>query len=140
LGQAVESGVVSVNDQLINEWIKIIKSVEDFKRESQKILSEGKASTTKIFEIILAGAFALHVSDIHVEPTEEDVRVRMRLDGMLHDVLSIPLSAFHFFKSRLKILSGVRLNADARAQDGRFTIRVGGIKEVEVRVSLLPGQ
>jgi type II secretory ATPase GspE/PulE/Tfp pilus assembly ATPase PilB-like protein len=139
-GQAVESGVVSVNDQLINEWIKIIKSVEDFKRESQKILSEGKASTTKIFEIILAGAFALHVSDIHVEPTEEDVRVRMRLDGMLHDVLSIPLSAFHFFKSRLKILSGVRLNADARAQDGRFTIRVGGIKEVEVRVSLLPGQ
>jgi type IV pilus assembly protein PilB len=139
-GEAVESGVVSVNDKLINEWIDIIKSVEDFKRESTKLLSEGKASTTKVFEIILAGAFALKVSDIHVEPTDTDVRVRMRLDGMLHDVLSIPLSAFHFFKSRLKILSGVRLNADARAQDGRFTIRVGGIKEVEVRVSLLPGQ
>lgn len=138
-GEAVESGVVSVNDKLINEWIQIIKSVEDFKKESKKILAEGKQSTTKVFEIILAGAYALGVSDIHIEPTEEDVRVRMRLDGMLHDVLSIPLSAFHFFRSRLKILSGVKLNNEAKAQDGRFTIRIAN-KEVEVRVSLIPGQ
>lgn len=137
-GQAVESGVVSVNDQLINEWIEIIKSVEDFKRESQKVLSEGKSSTTKIFEIILAGAYALDASDIHVEPENDDIRVRMRLDGMLHDVLSIPIATFHFFKSRLKILSGVRLNNENKAQDGRFTIRIAG-KEVEVRVSLIPG-
>lgn len=138
-GQAVESGVVSVNDKLINEWIEIIKSVEDFKRESAKVLSEGKASTTKIFEVILAGAYALGASDIHVEPEEGDVRVRMRLDGMLHDVLSIPIGTFHFFRSRLKILSGVRLNNENKAQDGRFTIRIAG-KEVEVRVSLIPGQ
>jgi type IV pilus assembly protein PilB len=139
-GTAVESGVVSVDDKLINEWIETIKSVEDFKREANKLLSEGKASTTKIFEVILAGAFALHVSDIHIEPEDAEIRVRMRLDGMLHDVLSISLQAFHFFRSRLKILSGVRLNSDGKAQDGRFTIRVGGIKEVEVRVSLIPGQ
>jgi type II secretory ATPase GspE/PulE/Tfp pilus assembly ATPase PilB-like protein len=138
-GEAVESGVVSVNDKLIDEWIKVIKSVEDFKRESQKVLAEGKQSTTKVFEVILAGAYALGVSDIHIEPTDADVRVRMRLDGMLHDVMSIPLTAFHFFRSRLKILSGVRLNSDNKAQDGRFTIRIAG-KEVEVRVSLIPGQ
>jgi len=138
-GNAVESGVVSVNDQLINEWIEIIKSVEDFKKEAAKVLGEGKASTTKIFEVILAGAYALGVSDIHVEPEEEEIRVRMRLDGMLHDVLSIPIQAFHFLKSRLKILSGVKLNSDNRAQDGRFTIRIAQ-KEVEVRVSLIPGQ
>jgi type II secretory ATPase GspE/PulE/Tfp pilus assembly ATPase PilB-like protein len=138
-GQAVESGVVNVNDQLINEWIQIIKSVEDFKKESAKVLSEGKSSTTKIFEVILAGAYALGVSDIHIEPTEGDTRVRMRLDGMLHDVLLIPGAAFHFFKSRLKILAGVRLNNNEKAQDGRFTIRIAN-KEVEVRVSLIPGQ
>lgn len=79
-GQAVESGVVSVNDALINSFVETIKSVEDFKRESTKILSEGKQSTTKIFEVILAGAYALGVSDIHVEPEENDIRVRMRLD------------------------------------------------------------
>lgn len=138
-GEAVESGVVNVNDELINNWIKIIKSVEDFKKEANKVLSEGKQSTTKIFEVMLAGAYALGVSDIHVEPEGDDIRIRMRLDGMLHDVLSIPIAAFHFFKSRLKIISGVRLNNDAKAQDGRFTIRIAG-KEVEVRVSLIPGQ
>ncbi len=137
-GQAVESGVVSVNDALIAEWIRIIKSVEDFKRESGKILSEGKSSTTKIFEVILAGAYALGVSDIHIEPENEDIRVRFRLDGMLHDVLSMPVGPFHFFRSRLKILAGVRLNNSAKAQDGRFTIRIDS-KEVEVRVSLIPG-
>lgn len=137
-GQAVESGVVSVNDQLIAEWIKVIKSVEDFKRESTKVLNEGKSSTTKIFEIILAGSYALGASDIHIEPGEDEIRVRYRLDGMLHDVLSIPVQAFHFFKSRLKILSGLKLNHDSKAQDGRFTIRIDG-KEVEVRVSLIPG-
>lgn len=138
-GVAVEGGVVSVNDQLINEWIQIIKSVEDFKVEAAKILTESKSSTTKIFEVILAGAYALGVSDIHVEPEEDNVRIRMRLDGMLHDVLEIPLKTFHFFKSRMKILAGVKLNHDAKAQDGRFTIRINN-KEVEVRVSLIPGQ
>jgi type IV pilus assembly protein PilB len=137
-GSAVESGVVSVNDKLIAEWIEIIKSVEDFKKEAQKVLGD-KASTTKVFEVILAGAYALGVSDVHVEPESESIRVRMRLDGMLHDVLEIPLQTFHFFKSRLKILAGVKLNHDAKAQDGRFTIRIAG-KEVEVRVSLIPGQ
>jgi type IV pilus assembly protein PilB len=137
-GEAVESGVVSVNDKLINEWIQIIKSVEDFKRESEKVLTEGKSSTTKVFEVILAGAYALGVSDIHIEPQEDDIRVRYRMDGMLHDVLLIPLATFHFFKSRLKILSGVKLNHMNKAQDGRFTIRIAG-KEVEVRVSLIPG-
>jgi len=137
-GEAVEGGVISVNDKLIDEWIEIIKSVEDFKTESSKVLSEGKSSTTKIFEVILAGAYALGVSDIHIEPEEGDIRVRFRLDGILHDVLTIPVGAFHFFKSRLKILAGVKLNHDAKAQDGRFTIRISG-KEVEVRVSLIPG-
>ena len=137
-GEAGESGVVSVNDKLINEWIQIIKSVEDFKAEAKKVLGE-KASTTKVFEVILAGAYALGVSDIHVEPENENIRVRMRLDGMLHDVLEIPLQTFHFFKSRLKILAGVKLNHDAKAQDGRFTVRIDN-KEVEIRVSLIPGQ
>jgi type IV pilus assembly protein PilB len=138
-GEAVESGVVSVNDKLIKEWIEIIKSVDDFKRESQKVLTENKSSTTKIFEVILAGSYALDASDIHVEPEEDLVRVRFRLDGVLHDVLNIPLPTFHFFRSRLKILSGVKLNHDAQAQDGRFTIRIDD-KEVEVRVSIIPGQ
>lgn len=137
-GSAVESGVMSVNDKLISEWIEKMKSVDDFKVEAKKVLGD-KASTSKTFEVIFAGAYALGVSDVHVEPENENIRVRMRLDGMLHDVLEIQLQQWHFFKSRLKILAGVKLNHDARAQDGRFTVRVDN-KEVEIRVSLIPGQ
>jgi type IV pilus assembly protein PilB len=136
--QVVTTGVVSVNENLIDEYIKNIKSVGDFKTISDKTLSEGKSSTTKIFEIILAGAYALKSSDIHIEPGENVVRVRFRLDGVLHDILEVPSTSYHFFKSRLKIVSGVKLNQAKEAQDGRFTIAVGA-KAIEVRVSIIPG-
>jgi type IV pilus assembly protein PilB len=135
---AVDVGVISINEKMMGEFIGQIHSVADFKKVSDAMLAEGKTSTTKFFEIILAGAYALGVSDIHIEPTEVEVRVRYRLDGVLHDVLAIPTQAFHFFKSRLKILAGVRLNQDAKAQDGRFTIRIKD-KDIEVRVSIIPG-
>jgi type IV pilus assembly protein PilB len=134
-----EVGVVNVNEKMMNEFIKNIKTVENFKEESQKILAEGRQSISKIFEIILAGAYSLSASDIHIEPNETEIRVRYRLDGVLHDTLSIPIAMSNLFKSRLKILSGVKLNQATEAQDGRFSIRVGGGKEVEVRVSLIPG-
>jgi type IV pilus assembly protein PilB len=137
-GQNVTSGVVSVNENLIDEYAKSIKSVSDFKTVSEATLSEGKASITKMFEIILAGAYSLRASDIHIEPGEKEVRVRYRLDGVLHDVLNIPSQGYHFFKSRLKIVSGVKLNQAKEAQDGRFTIRIGA-KDIEVRVSIIPG-
>jgi type IV pilus assembly protein PilB len=135
---AVDVGVISVNEKIMKEFADQIHSVADFKNVSDKMLAEGKTSTTKFFEIILAGAYSLGISDIHIEPTETIVRVRYRLDGVLHDVLEIPSQAFHFFKSRLKILAGVRLNQDAKAQDGRFTIRITE-KDIEVRVSIIPG-
>ena len=134
----VSSGVVTVNESLIDDYTKNIKSVFDFKDISKKTLEEGKASITKIFEIILAGAYALKASDIHIEPGDKEVRVRFRLDGMLHDVLTIPSQGYHFFKSRLKIVSGVKLNQAKEAQDGRFTIKIGQ-KDIEVRVSIIPG-
>lgn len=136
--QNVSSGVVSINQNLIDDYTKSIKSVFDFKDISKKTLEEGKASITKVFEIILAGAYSLKASDIHIEPAEKEVRVRFRLDGMLHDVLAIPSQGYHFFKSRLKIVSGVKLNQAKEAQDGRFTIKIGQ-KDIEVRVSIIPG-
>lgn len=134
----VASGIVSVNSSMIDEYVQNIHSVEDFIEVSTKALEDGKQSITKIFEIILAGAYALHASDIHIEPEEDEVRIRFRLDGVLHNVLGVPTSAYHFFKSRLKILSGVKLNQVSSAQDGRFTIDITH-KEIEVRVSIIPG-
>ncbi len=134
----VVSGVVSVNAEMMDDFILNIKRFQDFIEISKKILSEGKQSTTKLFEVILAGAYALKSSDIHIEPSENMVRVRFRLDGVLHDVLEIPNVSYGFFKSRLKILSGVKLNQLKEAQDGRFTIDLMS-KKIEVRVSIIPG-
>ncbi|OGG92692.1 hypothetical protein A2609_00520 [Candidatus Kaiserbacteria bacterium RIFOXYD1_FULL_47_14] len=91
-----------------------------------------------IFEIILAGAFALRSSDIHFEPEEEKTRMRLRIDGILVDTYFFDPATYHQINSRIKLLSGVKLNIANRAQDGRFSVSSNG-GEVEMRVSFIPG-
>ena len=93
---------------------------------------------SRIFEIILAGAFALRSSDIHFEPSETSTRLRLRVDGVLTDTYSFDPATYHQINSRIKLLSGVKLNVTNRAQDGRFSVsREKG--DVEMRVSFIPG-
>lgn len=96
------------------------------------------AEVTELINGIFASAFALHASDIHIEPEETGVRLRLRLDGELTDAFTFDPHMYHFVNSRLKLLSGMKLNIRDRAQDGRFTVDVGGT-EVDVRASLIPG-
>ncbi len=98
--------------------------------------------TTEALEIILAGALSTNASDIHIEPEEKGARLRFRLDGVLRDVTQLPPQLYRLLLSRLKLLSELKLNVKDRAQDGRFTIKIGEdnkISEVEVRTSSLPG-
>jgi type IV pilus assembly protein PilB len=91
-----------------------------------------------VFEGILASALLLKASDIHFEPEEETVRMRLRLDGQLTDVYAFDTHSYHLLESRIKILSGLKLNVENRAQDGRFTVAIHGI-EIEIRTSIIPG-
>jgi len=93
---------------------------------------------TRILEVILAGALSTGASDVHFEPEETDVRLRYRLDGVLVDVLTFDPETYKLVVSRLKLLSGLKLNIDASAQDGRFSIKIKGA-EIELRTSILPG-
>jgi type II secretory ATPase GspE/PulE/Tfp pilus assembly ATPase PilB-like protein len=102
------------------------------------LTAKNKAQTSKLFEGVLAAAFALKASDIHIEPEEELVRMRFRLDGVLTDVFSFDQHAYHLLNSRIKVLSGLKLNVDNRAQDGRFSVVMNGT-EIEIRVSMIPG-
>src|SRR3989344_6047903 len=105
-----------------------------------------------ILEVILTGAFALRASDIHFEPSEQAVRLRVRIDGVLVDTYSFDPPTYHQLNSRIKLLSGVKLNITNRAQDGRFSVArmeapTSGVgvptesvgSEVEMRVSFIPG-
>lgn len=91
-----------------------------------------------LFEVILAGAFALRSSDIHFEPEEEKTRLRLRIDGLLTDIHYFDAKTYHQINSRIKLLSGIMLNVTNRAQDGRFSVeRADG--QIEMRVSFIPG-
>jgi len=93
---------------------------------------------TRLFEIVLAGAFALRASDIHFEPSEIETVLRLRVDGLLSEAYRFDPTTYRQLNSRIKLLSGTKLNITNQAQDGRFTVERGGA-EIEMRVSFIPG-
>jgi len=93
---------------------------------------------THLFELVLAGAFALRASDIHFEPREDKTLLRLRIDGLLSDAYLFDPATYHQLNSRIKLLSGVKLNITDRAQDGRFSI-ARGEAQIEIRASFIPG-
>jgi len=92
-----------------------------------------------IFEIILAGALLNRASDVHFEPAGKNIKLRFRIDGLLQDVFILKSDFYPFLVSRVKLLSGLKLNIFDKPQDGRFTIQLAG-KDVEVRVALAPSE
>ncbi|MDO8424372.1 MAG: GspE/PulE family protein [bacterium] len=122
--------------EIRKEQLEKIKNISDFKEELEKSLSE---ITSEILEIILAGSLGLGASDIHIEPEGEKAKIRLRLDGILQDVAYLDKKTYENLLSRIKLLSGVKLNITDRPQDGRFSIVIGS-ETIENRVSSLPSE
>ncbi len=105
----------------------------------KKIKANLKSPLTELLNILFAGAINLGASDIHFEPEEKDVKIRLRIDGVLQNLISLPLSFKEEITPRVKLLSRIKINVTHRPQDGRFSI-VFNKKPIEVRVSTLPSQ
>ncbi|MCD6178092.1 type II/IV secretion system protein [bacterium] len=116
--------------------IQSLLNVLEFKKKIEKYLG---ANITELLEIILGGAIHLRSSDIHFEPQKEKTRLRIRIDGMLYDVLVLETSLYHKILNRIKLLSGIKLNVTDRPQDGRFSILIKN-DVIEVRASTLPSE
>jgi len=125
---------IKIDDALFSNVTHKVKNVSDFKNQIEETLGE---DTTKILSVILSGAMALNASDIHIEPEKEKVKIRVRIDGILHDVMFMDFKIYDSLVSRIKLLSGAKLNVTKKAQDGRFTILVDQDK-TEIRTSVLP--
>ncbi len=97
---------------------------------------QGK-NVTDIITIVISLALKTRSSDVHIETEESDIKIRLRIDGNLHDVATLPLDLWKHMISRIKLLSGLKINITDKPQDGRFTIFYQKDK-VEVRVSTLP--
>src|SRR3989344_1530333 len=96
-----------------------------------------EAPIAKIVETILTFAIKARASDVHIEPQEDKTRVRYRIDGILHEKLILPKTVQDAVVSRIKILSGLKIDEKRIPQDGRFTFRVEK-EEVDLRISTLP--
>ncbi len=139
LAAASKAGVFDISGETLTALTKELSTLPALRAFLTKALTEKKqAEVSLVLQGILAAAFGMHASDIHMEPEEELVRMRFRLDGVLTDVFSFDAHVYKLLNSRIKILSGLKLNVDNRAQDGRFSVVVNGT-EVEIRVSLIPG-
>jgi len=133
------AGALDISNEEIEKVIKKTRTLADIKQMVSETLNlERRYRTTKILEIALAGALALKASDLHLEPEELSVRLRYRLDGILIEIATIDHGTYNLILSRIKLLSGLKLNIKRAAQDGRFTINVGP-DEIEIRTSILPG-
>ncbi len=93
---------------------------------------------SRILETIIAGALATEASDVHIEPEEKYIRLRYRLDGVLVNVIDFDQDTYSLLLSRIKLLSGLKLNIKKDAQDGRFSVKIND-SDIEIRTSVLPG-
>ncbi|MBI3312490.1 MAG: Flp pilus assembly complex ATPase component TadA [Candidatus Omnitrophica bacterium] len=96
-----------------------------------------KAPIVKVVDLMISEALKARASDLHIEPYEEDVRVRYRVDGSLQEVFRVPKRYQNAFLTRLKILAQMDITENRLPQDGRFKARLES-KEVDFRVSALP--
>jgi len=130
------TGEVEIPQAIVKDVQNKVKNTTDFKK---KIEASLKKITTELLSIILAGAINLDASDIHIEPEEKQAKLRVRVDGILQDILFFDLKIHKALISRIKLLSKLKLNVTDRPQDGRFSILLGAIP-IEIRASSLPAE
>ena len=137
--QKTEAGVLSISSEEVGNTAEKYKNIDSIgKAIEESLKSKDLHRVSKVFEIILGGAISMGVSDIHTDPQEKTVRLRYRLDGILQDVAFLDHKTYHLLISRIKLLSGLKLNVTSDTQDGRFSIKIKGIS-IEIRTSILPG-
>jgi type IV pilus assembly protein PilB len=129
-------GSITITDEIIKDIESSVNHLPDFQKAVERHIKE---NTTNLLDIILFGAIHLDASDVHIEPEEEKIRLRVRIDGVLHDATFFDKTIYHNLLSRLKLESKLKLNIADKPQDGRFTI---GIKDslIEIRTSSLPAE
>lgn len=134
-----KAGSLEISNQDIVQVIEKVRSLSDVTALIKEVLEmKRSARVSRILEIIIAGALSTDASDIHIEPEEAYIRLRYRLDGVLTDVITFDTDTYSLLLSRVKLLSGLKLNIKKDAQDGRFSVKIIDL-DIEIRTSVLPG-
>ena len=122
-----------------SDWAKLQGKLVDINTLAEEIIQH-QEMTSELLSRLFIGAIIARATDIHTEPYMKEVLVRFRIDGVLQDIVRIPHQSYHLLLSRIKILSGLKLNIHNVNQDGRFSIKLktksGG--KIDIRVSVIP--
>ncbi|MFA6547829.1 MAG: GspE/PulE family protein [Candidatus Magasanikbacteria bacterium] len=122
---------INITDEELNKFGEKIDNLQSLQ---EKFLN---VSVTDILSLMIAAALKINSSDIHVEAEENGIAVRYRIDGILHDVATLPKEQWKRFVSRIKLLSALKININDKPQDGRVTLALGS-GNLDVRVSTMP--
>ena len=135
-------GVTDEWDQVIgkieNMQVIVLKEEEKERADISAITESEEAPIVALVNLAILRAVKEKASDIHIEPFGEDtLKVRYRIDGILHDVMSLPRNLQLAVISRIKIMSDLDIAEKRLPQDGRIQVNVGG-RNINIRVSILP--
>jgi len=135
-------------NNLINQYLRgsVEEAVESIRKEAKKrekvteavgVETVSDAPVVKLVDSVISQAALKEASDIHIEPQERDFKIRYRVDGVLHDVMTLPKAIQSGLISRIKIMSNLDIAEHRIPQDGRCGLSVGG-REIDLRVATLP--
>jgi type IV pilus assembly protein PilB len=146
--ESVKDALIQYQKTLKDEFGDIIKreseslrtisdeaSAEVSEKDLKKLAEDVPA--VRIVDALLKHAIIQNASDIHIEPLEQEVLVRYRIDGILHDAMVLPKTAAPSIVARIKVLSNLKLDEKRLPQDGRFKVELNN-ERVSFRVSILP--
>ena len=122
---------IKITEEELSKYGEKFSSFKDLQEEINK------AQITEIVTMVMAAAIKSDSSDIHIEAEEKIIKVRFRIDGVLHDVASLDKSSWEKIISRMKILASVKINITDKPQDGRLSIYMKEDR-VDIRASFLP--
>jgi type IV pilus assembly protein PilB len=141
----VALGIRSDIERAINIYYRssgdIEKKVSQLLPAREKEIKEVATITTstpitETLELLITQAVKDRASDIHIEPQEDRLRIRYRIDGILHDIFSFPMNVHSPLVSRVKILSKMDISEQRRPQDGQFSIKVND-NEIDIRTATM---
>jgi type IV pilus assembly protein PilB len=148
-GREVQPVVATAADVMaaIHKYNNLGDQVEQLASEAANLVEEADldapdaavedAPIVKLVQMLLTRGISERASDVHIEPTERDVRVRFRVDGVLHEVMRSPKNIQGGLISRLKVMADMNIAERRVPQDGRVSLRVGGVS-VDLRIATLP--
>ncbi len=135
-GQVEGESADSILQEFTDTAIDFTETVDDAEGGDADS-DESSAPIVRLVQLMISEAVQLRASDIHVEPFEDRVRIRYRIDGVLHERDRLPKRQLGAIISRIKILSNIDIAEKRRPQDGRIKVNVGE-KELDLRVSIIP--